>query len=736
MRKFKKIMIANRGEIALRVIRSAHKLGISTLALVTRAEQNAQHARLADECHIIGEGEATKSYLNAPLLVETALKRGADAVHPGYGFLSENFDFVELVEKSKLKFIGPPSAAIRRVGNKKRAKELMEKNGIPLIPGYHGDSQDDQLLKAEAEKIGYPVMIKAAQGGGGKGMRLVQKASEFLAQLASARAEALMSFGADKVILERFVDNPKHIEVQILGDEHGNVFDFFERDCSVQRRHQKIIEEAPSGLDPSISKRIRQTAVRAAKAAGYANAGTVEFLFDRPSGEFYFMEVNSRLQVEHPVSEFVTGHDLVELQIRVAQGENLAGLKIPEQPRGHAIEARLCAEDPFNEFMPSPGTLTEFKFLNQPVTNSDYTMNFDLSKTSIAQLDGAKGRAPDVNDRKPLFDVKDMGTLHWQAQYPGDEIYKTNIRFDSGVITGSAITPYFDSMIGKVVVWGENRDAALQLLDKALRSIQVSGVQTTLPLLLRLLQEKEFRSFDYYLEYFKNHVKDLTQDPLTETAARLHLAAYAVGLMHGDLDFPAGLANFRLNSVCRKLFRFQLQRAFSRDASPNSATVALVQTAAGSNTYNAVTDFRGVKKTQVVEFVARDQTSVTCVIDGRIQKIELTEDKTSSRFYHEGLAYQIKDVSLESVFTKSKSLTSQFEASMDTKVKEMNVAAGQMVEAGTWLYSTFSMKIEYKEIASTRLLVKKVNFAKDDFVPKGSKIILAEEVSDPAPAKK
>ena len=727
MKKLKKIMIANRGEIALRVIRSARKLGISTLALVTRAEHNAQHAKLADECHVIGDGPAPQSYLNPSLLVDVALKRGADAIHPGYGFLSENFDFVKKIEESGINFIGPHSEAMRKVGNKKRAKEIMSTNDVPLIPGYHGESQEDGYLKEQADKIGYPMLIKAAQGGGGKGMRLVTESGKFLEMLKSAREEAMSNFGADRVILERFIQNPKHIEVQILGDKFGNVFDFFERDCSVQRRHQKIIEEAPSALPANLSAAIRATAVRAARAAGYSNAGTVEFLFDPVSSQYYFMEMNSRLQVEHPVSELVTGHDLVELQIRVAQGENLSGLTLPSKPRGHAMEARLCAEDPFNGFMPSTGTISRLEFLGRGVTSSDLTMGFDLSKTSIDEI--SAGKARQTGERRPIYDVRDQTSVDWTSDFPGDEIFKTNIRLDSGVISGSTVTPFYDSMIGKVIVWGEDRAAALQLLEKALRSVKVSGVQTTLPFLLNLVNEKDFRDFNYYLEYFPTHVAQLTVDPLSDAEARARLAGFVLRSMFGSSEFPSALANFRLNTTCSKLFRLSLQKTYSLDSAPRKAVIVATQTSVGSNNFALSVELDGKKSEHLIEFVSADRSSVAFNIDGEVRRFTF---ENAGEFFHEGLSYQIKDISLEPIFSQKQDAALIFEATMDAQLREVNVKDGDVVEAGTWLYSTYSMKTEHKAFAKSKLKVTKVHFAAGDFVEKGKSIISVEAIDQPA----
>ncbi|MGC2414923.1 MAG: acetyl-CoA carboxylase biotin carboxylase subunit, partial [Stellaceae bacterium] len=429
---FAKILIANRGEIACRVIRTARRMGIATVAVYSEADTQALHVALSDEARLIGPAAPRDSYLNIPAIIAAARASGAEAVHPGYGFLSENAEFAEACAAAGLVFIGPPAEAIRAMGSKAAAKALIEAHGVPVVPGYHGAEQDEGRLLAEAEGIGFPVIIKASAGGGGRGMRIVRAAGEFAEALDGARREAKGAFGDDRMLLERYLERPRHIEVQVFGDTQGNLVDVFERDCSIQRRHQKIIEEAPApGLDQARRKAIGEAALAAARAVGYVGAGTVEFMLDGDA--FYFMEMNTRLQVEHPVTEAVTGIDLVEWQLLVAAGEALPLRQAEISLRGHAIEARLYAEDPARGFLPSTGTL-------------------------------------------------------YALTLPEGE----GVRVETGVRAGDAVTPFYDAMIAKIIAWGEDRAAARARLSRALADTALLGVTTNLGLLGRILADPEF----------------------------------------------------------------------------------------------------------------------------------------------------------------------------------------------------------------------------------------------------
>ena len=474
---FKKVLIANRGEIAVRVMATCREMGIATVAVYSEVDRSARHVREADEAYEIGPAPATQSYLRGEKIIKAALQSGAQAIHPGYGFLSENAAFVEACEAAGLVFIGPPASAMRLMGLKIEAKRLAQSVSAPTIPGYNGEAQDDETLLREACKIGFPLLIKASAGGGGKGMRVAHSEDAFLGELAGARREALASFGDATVLLEQLIERPRHVEMQVIGDRYGTLVHLGERECSIQRRHQKIIEESPSvALTPELRAEMGAAAVRIAKAAGYINAGTMEFMLDADK-RFYFLEMNTRLQVEHPVTELVTGLDLVRHQLLIAAGEPLALKQEEISPRGHAIEVRLYAEDPEQNFLPSTGTVTHF---------------------------------------------------HVPAA-PG-------IRVDSGVATGDEISQFYDPMIAKLIVSGENRAAAIARLQSMLAQTVVFGVATNLALLQTIAAHPAFgegKTFTSFLEDY--HLLEAGQR--TISPENLHTALCAAALL--DLTEPA-----------------------------------------------------------------------------------------------------------------------------------------------------------------------------------------------------
>ena len=472
---FKTILIANRGEIAVRVMRTARRLGIRCVAVYSDADRQSMHAEEADEAYRIGPAPAAESYLNSDAIIEAAKRSGSEAVHPGYGFLSENPAFVEACEAAGLVFIGPPAGAIRAMGLKDAAKRMMVSAGVPVVPGYHGESQDFAVLAEEAERIGYPVLIKARAGGGGKGMRRVERPQDFSTALESAQREAMSSFGDAGVIVERYVSRPRHIEVQVFADAHGNAVHLFERDCSLQRRHQKVIEEAPApGMTPEMRAAMGEAAVKAALAVGYRGAGTVEFIVDASEGlradRFYFMEMNTRLQVEHPVTEAITGRDLVEWQLRVSAGETFMLRQDQLAIRGHAFEARIYAEDAERNFAPATGRLTSLRL---PVKLA---------------------------------------------------------RVDTGVRAGDEITPYYDPMIAKVIVHGRDRASALRKLSRALEATRASGVVTNIAFLAALSRHPAFVAGDVDTGLIERDLNALTasEKPDIETIALA--AAVACGI--------------------------------------------------------------------------------------------------------------------------------------------------------------------------------------------------------------
>jgi len=466
---FRKILIANRGEIACRVIAAACDMGVRTVAVYSDADREARHVALADEARRIGPPEARASYLNAEAILAAARETGAEAIHPGYGFLSENEAFAAACAKAGIVFIGPSPEAIAAMGDKSAAKRLMEKAGVPLVPGYHGENQDPAFLQSEADKIGYPVLVKASAGGGGKGMRIVAEGKTFAAALESAKREAKSAFGDDRVLVEKYLDRPRHIEVQVFGDKHGTVVYLFERDCSVQRRHQKVLEEAPApGMTPERRRAMGETAVAAARAIGYVGAGTVEFIAEQ-DGRFYFMEMNTRLQVEHPVTEMITGVDLVEWQLRVAAGERLPLRQDELAIRGHAIEARIYAEDPERGFLPSIGTL--------------------------------------VHLRAPAADA--------------------GVRVDTGVRGGDEISPYYDPMIAKLIAHGEDRATALRRLAEALAAYEIVGVATNVAFLRRVVAHDAFATAKLDTGLIARHHAELFPPPAPPSVPILLAAALA-----------------------------------------------------------------------------------------------------------------------------------------------------------------------------------------------------------------
>jgi len=442
----KKILIANRGEIAIRVMKTAQKMGIKTVAVYSKADRNAPHVKFADEAVCIGEPPSNQSYLLGSKIIEVAKNLNVDAIHPGYGFLSENADFAEEVEKNDIIFIGPKSEAIKIMGSKLAAKEAVKGYHIPMVPGIDEAINDVEKAKVIAKEIGFPILIKASAGGGGKGMRIVEKEADLESQMNRAISEATSAFGDGSVFIEKYVSSPRHIEIQVMADSHGNILHFFERECSIQRRHQKVVEEAPSSvLTPELRIEMGEAAIKVAKSCNYLGAGTVEFLLD-DKNNFYFLEMNTRLQVEHPVTEWICGVDLVELQIRVARGEALSLKQSDLKINGHALELRVYAEDPLNDFLPSVGHLDKYKL--------------------------------------PIG---------------------VNIRVDNGFEEGMDIPIYYDPMLSKLITYGKTRDEAIQLMIKAIENYEVEGVQTTLPFGKFVCEHEAFRSGKFNTHFVKQY---------------------------------------------------------------------------------------------------------------------------------------------------------------------------------------------------------------------------------------
>ena len=477
---FRKILIANRGEIACRVIRTARKMGILTVAVYSDVDRDAQHVAMADEALCIGAAPSRESYLLGERVIEAALKTGAQAIHPGYGFLSENAEFCKSCKENGLVFIGPPVGAIEAMGSKSAAKIIMEQAGVPLVPGYHGEDQDPAVLKKASDDMGYPVLLKATAGGGGKGMRQVWAAEEFGEALVTARREALNSFGDDRMLVEKYLTHSRHVEIQIFCDQHRNAVYLAERDCSVQRRHQKVIEEAPApGMTDELRCRMGEAATRAARAISYEGAGTVEFLLE-PDGTFYFMEMNTRLQVEHPVTEMITGQDLVEWQLRVADGEELPLVQDQIRINGHAMEARIYAEDPANDFLPVTGTLS---FLQPPQESA-------------------------------------------------------HVRVDTGVLQGDKVSVYYDPMIAKLIVWDEDRNKALHRLIRALAEYRISGTTTNIDFLHSLVSCEPFQRAELDTGFIEKHHDIIFHDKKQNVSQGLALAALYLVLAQAERELP------------------------------------------------------------------------------------------------------------------------------------------------------------------------------------------------------
>src|SRR6478672_9532151 len=513
---FTKILIANRGEIACRVAATARRMGIRTVAVYSEADAGSKHVAVCDEAVLIGPAAAKESYLCGEKIIAVALATGAQAIHPGYGFLSENAQFADAVEAAGIAFIGPPASSMRAMGSKSAAKQLMEGANVPLVPGYHGDAQDPELLQSEANRIGYPVLLKASAGGGGKGMRVVERSEDFQAALASCKREAISSFGDDKVLVEKYLIRPRHIEIQVFADTLGNCVYLHERDCSVQRRHQKVLEEAPApGMTLERRAAMGEAAVAAAKAVGYVGAGTVEFIANQ-DGSFYFMEMNTRLQVEHPVTEMITGLDLVEWQLRVAAGEPLPLRQDALTINGHALEARVYAENPEKGFLPSIGTL---RHLHVP-----QAVTFALGQGEVAGTPAA-------------------------------------ILIDSGVREGDTISPFYDPMIAKLIVWGHNRDEALARMALALSEYRIVGLASNVAFLKRLVESRPFASADLDTGLIERH-HDALFPPAQKTPVEV-LALAAAALLTSEQhagaaanDPWADTSGWRMNGALLRQLEF------------------------------------------------------------------------------------------------------------------------------------------------------------------------------------
>ncbi|WP_422647668.1 Methylcrotonoyl-CoA carboxylase subunit alpha [Cupriavidus sp. H18C1] len=666
---FTKILIANRGEIACRVAATCRRLGIRTVAVYSDADAQARHVAYCDEAVHIGGAAARDSYLRGDHIIEMARATGAQAIHPGYGFLSENEGFAEACAAAGLVFIGPPASAIRAMGSKSAAKQLMERAAVPLVPGYHGEDQDPALLRREADRIGYPVLLKASAGGGGKGMRVVEDAAGFEAALASVKREASASFGDDKVLVEKYLTRPRHIEIQVFADTQGNCVYLFERDCSVQRRHQKVLEEAPApGMTEERRRAMGEAAVAAAKAVGYVGAGTVEFIANQ-DGSFYFMEMNTRLQVEHPVTEMITGQDLVEWQLRVAAGEPLPLSQDQLRIDGHALEARVYAENPDKQFLPSTGTL---RYLRTP----------------------------------PAVQFMRGEDVHGPA----------GVRIDSGVREGDAISPYYDPMIAKLIVWGKDRDEALARMRQALAAYHVVGLSTNIAFLQRLVASEPFATADLDTGLIARHEATLFAPPAPvgmelialAVAALLDAEARERRIDAADPHSPwTHAGSWRLNAGAQRVLRF----AHGAD----TLEVTLQADAQGSTLFYA---------DQAAPFRTH------CVADA--VQVDLGTRRAHGQVHRDGDVFHVfaggRHVALEWQDPLAHAGDAEGEggkltAPMPGKVIAVMVEAGATVTRGTPLLVMEAMKMEHTISAPADGVVGEVLYGVGDQVGEGEQLL-------------
>ncbi|HAT31943.1 MAG TPA: 3-methylcrotonyl-CoA carboxylase [Janthinobacterium sp.] len=672
---FTKILIANRGEIACRVAATARRMGIKTVAVYSEADAGAKHVAGCDEAVLIGPAAAKESYLRGDKIIAVALATGAQAIHPGYGFLSENADFADACAQAGLVFIGPPAAAMRAMGSKSAAKSLMEKARVPLVPGYHGDIQDADFLQAQADQMGYPVLLKASAGGGGKGMRVVENTADFKAALASCKREAISSFGDDKVLAEKYLSRPRHIEIQVFADTVGNCIYLFERDCSVQRRHQKVLEEAPApNMPPERRAAMGEAAVAAAKAVGYVGAGTVEFIANQ-DGSFYFMEMNTRLQVEHPVTEMITGTDLVEWQLRVACGEALPKQQHELRIHGHAIEARIYAENPEKGFLPSIGTL---RHLNTPAA-----VTFKL---------GGAGGVPAA------------------------------VRVDSGVREGDAISPFYDPMIAKLIVWGADRAEALARMAQALSEYQIVGLASNIAFLKRLIEGAAFATADLDTGLIERNQESLF--PALRAAPPAALALAAVSLMVAEKELsesqsagnpsdPWGNAlGWRLNSALRRQLSFSDDYTLASEVKAK-AYVNEVEYHAGGWLLDG----------QALTLMTRRGLELSIKLGDSAAHGTVRRDGEVFHVFTGGAHYALHYLDPMAHAGEAEAEGGRLTAPMPGKVVAVLVEKGQQVKKGEPLVIMEAMKMEHTIAAPHDGLVEDILYAVGDQVGDGAPLL-------------
>ncbi|PHS19272.1 MAG: 3-methylcrotonyl-CoA carboxylase [Kangiella sp.] len=664
-KNIQKILIANRGEIACRVIRTAQQMGIQCVAVYSDADQNSQHVKLADEAWYIGNSPASESYLRADKILQVAKQSNSDAVHPGYGFLSENAGFAKACSDNNIIFIGPPTGAIEAMGSKSEAKNIMTLANVPLVEGYHGDSQEETLLNQEADKIGYPVLIKATAGGGGKGMRVVETSEEFLLSLQSCKREALSSFGDDKVLIEKYLTKPRHVEIQVFADNFGNAVHLFERDCSIQRRHQKVIEEAPApGLSEDTRNAMGQVAIQAAKAINYSGAGTVEFLYDE-DGSFYFMEMNTRLQVEHPVTEKITGLDLVEWQIIVANNQPLPLKQDQLSFNGHAFEARIYAEDPNNDFLPVTGKID---YLGLPKLNS-------------------------------------------------------NVRVDSGVVTGDSVSVFYDPMIAKLIVWDKDRNSALARLRGALSEFHVAGLTTNIEFLHELASHDSFMNADLDTHFLDKHGEELCN--LTNDVSDSIIASVALTVMleQSSQSLEQALDNHSSPWLDSTGWRLNEDNHHIIEIIHNEQLITVI---AHFREQGFVFEISG-KDYLVKGDLSDNQHDLSLDIDGQKSRVIISKKDNDIVVFKNSMSwsFQIKD-NKKSVVEQEES--SNLTAPMPGTVIEVMIEVGQEIEKGQPIVIMEAMKMEHTIKAHKSLVITDVLYAVGDLVEDGAELVAFEEL--------
>ncbi|MDN3398079.1 acetyl/propionyl/methylcrotonyl-CoA carboxylase subunit alpha [Psychrobacter sp. APC 3426] len=693
---FSKILIANRGEIACRVAATAKRLGVNTVAVYSDADREAKHVAVCDEAVYLGGSSPKDSYLKGDAIIAIAKETGAEAIHPGYGFLSENADFAQACQDAGLVFIGPSADAIRAMGGKSESKRLMEAAGVPLIPGYHGDNQDAQFLKQQADSIGYPVLIKASAGGGGKGMRIVEQSSDFIDLLDSCRREAITSFGNDQVLIEKYALKPRHIEIQVFGDTHGNYVHLFERDCSVQRRHQKVLEEAPApGVDATMREAMGTAAIEAARAVNYFGAGTVEFIVEQREGSmnFYFMEMNTRLQVEHPVSEAITGVDLVEWQLLVAAGQPLPKQQDELAINGHAIEARICAENPDNGFLPATGTL----FTYQKPEHSTFNI--------------------------------------------------TDVRIDDGVRGGDVISPFYDSMIAKLIVHAPTREQALAKLDRALGQTRIVGLPTNVAFLRYILNTESFSkaNLDTALiereadELFNQHPIQLSTLAVTAIAQQLASEGIAQDADADPFSKPTGFRAY--NAYARSFSLVYDEQAYSarisnwhnahysdskKGAENTSSFTLIIEKEIASNdtqdNVNVAAQTESVYESEV-SYASSDAHNHTLWLEGaRINAQSWVHNETVYVFTDSGRD-EITLIDIMAHVGEESAAVGSLKSPMPGQVVAFKVAVGDSVKKGEPLAVIEAMKIEHTITAPTDGVVAELLFAAGDSVADGDELL-------------